>query len=58
MKSDRFPRTMQEAFGPHTDDYIEDLLPPHTWVSNCCIGLVAIAFISIAALCGYVFLYF
>lgn len=50
---DKFPRTLQEAFGPHCSNHIESELLDPTWVWRDLIGGLAL-FVVLAFFAGIV----
>lgn len=40
--SDKYHRTMQSAFGPHTDDYIYDEDPAESWMFWLAVGVTVL----------------
>ena len=46
----KHPRTMQEAFGPYTDEYIYDDDPAESWMFWLAVGVTVVLVIVIAAL--------
>ena len=43
----KHPRTMQEAFGPYTDDYVYDDDPAETWTFWLAVGVTVLLAILI-----------
>jgi len=42
LMNHKHPRTMQEAFGPYTNDYIYDDDPAHPWLFWLVVGVTVL----------------
>jgi hypothetical protein len=45
--SDKYPRTLSEAFGPYTDEYIYDDDPAESWMFRLAVGVTVLLAILI-----------
>ena len=50
IKGQKYPRTMQEAFGPYTNDYIYDDDPAESWVFWFAVGVTVLLLTVIVVL--------